>query len=89
MRDEQREVLQDQLVDIIVRVLINNDQLHYYQVCIITCAEGWGRGDRWWYIPVHTHDHRFSKNRPKRGLSSDQNHTVEIFSLRLSMKNYP
>ncbi|XP_072169104.1 TBC1 domain family member 20-like [Diadema setosum] len=31
MRDEQREVLQDQLVDVIVRVLINNDQLHYYQ----------------------------------------------------------
>ncbi|XP_003727013.1 TBC1 domain family member 20 [Strongylocentrotus purpuratus] len=31
MQDEQREVLQDQLVDVIVRVLINNDQLHYYQ----------------------------------------------------------
>ena len=32
MRENQREVLQDQLVDIIVRVLIKNEQLHYYQV---------------------------------------------------------
>ena len=32
MRDDQREALQGQLVDIIVRVLIKNEQLHYYQV---------------------------------------------------------
>ncbi|XP_071785081.1 TBC1 domain family member 20-like isoform X2 [Asterias amurensis] len=31
MRDDQREKLQGQLVDVIVRVLIKNDQLHYYQ----------------------------------------------------------
>ena len=32
MRDDQREALQGQLVDVIVRVLIKNKQLHYYQV---------------------------------------------------------
>ncbi|KAJ8041605.1 TBC1 domain family member 20 [Holothuria leucospilota] len=31
MKDEQREVLQDQLVEVIVRVLCENKQLHYYQ----------------------------------------------------------
>ena len=25
--------LQDQLVDLIMRVLVNHDELHYYQVC--------------------------------------------------------
>ncbi|XP_022107528.1 TBC1 domain family member 20-like isoform X1 [Acanthaster planci] len=31
MRDDHREALQGQLVDVIVRVLIKNEQLHYYQ----------------------------------------------------------
>ncbi|XP_070576069.1 TBC1 domain family member 20-like [Ptychodera flava] len=38
MRDDQREVLQEQLINIIVRVLLRNPQLHYYQgyhdICI-------------------------------------------------------
>lgn len=32
MKDDEREVLQDQLVEVIVRVLCENNQLHYYQV---------------------------------------------------------
>ncbi|XP_077982869.1 TBC1 domain family member 20-like [Glandiceps talaboti] len=31
MRDDQREVLQEQLINIIVRVLLRNPPLHYYQ----------------------------------------------------------
>ncbi|XP_013395671.1 TBC1 domain family member 20 isoform X2 [Lingula anatina] len=31
MRDEQRLVLQDQLIDVIMRVLVKNPELHYYQ----------------------------------------------------------
>jgi hypothetical protein len=31
MPDEQREGLQEELIDIILRVLKNNPQLHYYQ----------------------------------------------------------
>ncbi|XP_071823507.1 TBC1 domain family member 20-like [Apostichopus japonicus] len=31
MKDDEREVLQDQLVEVIVRVLCENNQLHYYQ----------------------------------------------------------
>ncbi|XP_002736159.2 TBC1 domain family member 20-like [Saccoglossus kowalevskii] len=31
MRNDQREVLQEQLINVIVRVLLRNKQLHYYQ----------------------------------------------------------
>lgn len=31
MPDEQREGLQEELIDIILRVLVKNPQLHYYQ----------------------------------------------------------
>lgn len=32
MKDEHRSVLQEQLTSLIMRVLVNNPDLHYYQV---------------------------------------------------------
>ena len=32
MDDDVRLALQDQLIDLIVRVLVNHEELHYYQV---------------------------------------------------------
>ena len=33
MKEEHRSKLQEQLTTLIMRVLVNNPQLHYYQVC--------------------------------------------------------
>ena len=32
MKDDQRSVLQDQLVDVIMRIMVKHKDLHYYQV---------------------------------------------------------
>ena len=34
MDDDVRLALQDQLIDLIMRVLVNHEELHYYQVII-------------------------------------------------------
>jgi len=38
MDEDIRLGLQDQLVDLIMRVLVRHDELHYYQVSIVTIA---------------------------------------------------
>ena len=47
MSDQQREVLQTQLVDVILRVLMRHSQLHYYQVSVLV-----------YYLPLKNPEHK-------------------------------